>query len=238
LKLIQPRPPATDYPSGHRADRAAAARGAPSTRATSASQTSDIRERRPPAHDAGVPGSTGIIEPHITPVTNLPHPVLDAELCHARTADLRHHRRRRGDAERELLVSTDAVRRGGCACSQPGRRGVGAPTSMAQQRKAQRPYDLGQMATERIAKAVGSSPSAVYHYLNVKGQDARRSCVLAADLVVRAGEVLRRGFPEAALLEVGVELLTIEQRFRRSPHAAVACDPRTAGAGGCDRVDW
>jgi hypothetical protein len=94
------------------------------------------------------------------------------------------------------------------------------------------------MATERIAKAVGSSPSAVYHYLNVKGQDARRSCVLAADLVARAGEVLRRGFPEAALLEVGVELLTIEQRFRRSPHAAVACDPRTAGAGGCGRVDW
>jgi len=68
--------------------------------------------------------------------------------------------------ERDLLV--ERTQSGLAAARARGRVG-GRRRSFtpAQQREAQRLYDLGQMTVEQVARAVGSSSSTVYRYLRV-----------------------------------------------------------------------
>jgi DNA invertase Pin-like site-specific DNA recombinase len=69
--------------------------------------------------------------------------------------------------ERELLI--ERTQSGLAAARARGRVGGRRRSySSAQQREAQRLYELRQMTVEQIAKAVGSSPSTVYRYLETR----------------------------------------------------------------------
>ena len=69
--------------------------------------------------------------------------------------------------ERELLV--ERTQSGLAAARARGRVGGRRRTfTAAQQREAQRLYDTKAVSMEQIAKAVGSSPSTVYRYLQVE----------------------------------------------------------------------
>ena len=72
--------------------------------------------------------------------------------------------------ERQLLI--ERTQSGLAAARARGRVGGRRRSfTTAQQREAQRLYDLRVMTMEQIAAAVGSSPSTVYRYLSA---DSRR----------------------------------------------------------------
>lgn len=75
--------------------------------------------------------------------------------------------------ERELLI--ERTQSGLAAARARGRVGGRHRSyTQAQQREAQRLYDLRQMTVNQIAKAVGTSPSTVYRYLLVGGRADHR----------------------------------------------------------------
>lgn len=67
--------------------------------------------------------------------------------------------------ERELLV--ERTQSGLAAARARGRRRSFTP---AQQREAERLYDMRVMTIEQIARAVSPSPSTVYRYVQVDGR--------------------------------------------------------------------
>lgn len=72
------------------------------------------------------------------------------------------------EMERELLV--ERTQSGLAAARARGRVGGRRRTfTTAQEREAQRLYELRQMTMDQIAKALGSSPSTVYRYLSPDG---------------------------------------------------------------------